>query len=52
MADLKKTLDELQKKLDEERREEADLEAGLDRESQDIKPPAYKPDHASDGGVV
>jgi len=52
MADVKQTLDELQKKLDEERRAEADLEAGLDREAAETKPPAYKPDHANDGGVI
>jgi hypothetical protein len=52
MADIKKPLDELQKKLDQDRREEADLEAGLDREVEAVKPPAYKPDHATDGGII
>ena len=52
MADVKKTLDELQKKLAEERREADDLEAGLDAEAEETKPPVYKPDHANDGGVI
>jgi len=52
MADVKKTLDELQKKLDEEKREGDDLEAGLESEESKIKPPVYKPDHADDGGVI
>jgi hypothetical protein len=52
MADVKKTLDELQKKLAEEHREEDDLEAGLDSETEEAKPPSYKPDHANDGGLI
>jgi hypothetical protein len=52
MADLNKKLDEMQKKLDEERRRAADLEAGIDSEENEIKPPASKPDHANDGGVI
>ncbi len=52
MADVKKTLDELQKKLDEEHRQAEDLEADIDSEESKTKPPLYKPDHANDGGVI
>jgi len=52
MADVEKTLDEMQKKLDAERRQAADLEAGIESAETKIKPPANKPDHANDGGVI
>ena len=52
MADVKKTLDEMQKKLDEERRQADDLETDIDSEEAETKRPDYKPDHANDGGVI
>jgi hypothetical protein len=52
MADVEKTLDDLQKKLDEEGRESDDLEKGLDQAAKDNTPPKYRPDHAKDGGVI
>jgi len=51
MADMKKTLDELQKKLDEQHRQADDLEADIDSAESKSKPPVNKPDHANDGGV-
>jgi hypothetical protein len=52
MADLKKTLDETQKKLEEERRQSDELGVEIDSEERETKPPTSKPDHANDGGII
>ncbi len=51
MPDADQTLDELEKKLAEERRESDKLQAEIDSQAEATKPPVNKPDHASDGGV-
>ncbi len=51
MADADQTLDELEKKLAQERREAEKLQVEIDSQVEATKPPVNKPDHASDGGV-
>lgn len=51
MADVDERLSELQKKVEAERKQEAELGKEIDGEAGRIDQPPAPPDHARDGGV-
>jgi hypothetical protein len=52
MADVNKTLEELERRLKEDERKEAELEKGLDEEGRLVDRTPPRIDHARDGGVI